>query len=688
MSDRPSFLEELKRRKVARAAVVYAAVAWAVLQVADIVVPALSLPEKMVTGVVVLVFLGFPIALVLAWAFDMTPRGVRRTATDSGAERAGPASPHRWLSARTLALAGTLLVVGWIGGRFLHPGRGSASPGGPPSVAVLPFRDLGTTLDEAHFADGIQDDILTQLGRLGALRVTSRTSTERYRETEKDIPTIASELGVRAVLEGGVQRTPQRVHINVQLIDGVTDEHLWAETYDRELTADNVFAIQSEIARAVAEALKATLTPEDEKTLAEVPTRDLEALDLYHRGRSLMDETDDQEAQTAAIGVFQEAVRRDPSFARAWAELTRALSWQIRMGAGRDTLSARQARDRTQELAPGSVDANLAEGYYLYYARGDFEGALAALERIDAVQSNNSDLVFYRANVLRRLGRWSEATALFERTVELAPEDARALSELGWAYQTLRRFDEAWDMYQRAIRVAPEFSQPVRTEADIALWGRGDTTQARAILPSLMRVAEDDYPAVVGADLVYVQRNPAALDMAREVHLPPTSFSQYYLHPDGPVQLWRARMAWALGDTARARLAADELEPALVEAMPALAQGGAPAPEGEDLFGANASLHAIRGWALAFRGEHARALAEADSAVALYGPEEDAGDGMAMLRQRAQIRVVAGDLDGAVSDLRKLLELPGLTTVWELRLDPFYDSLRGRADFQELVAGS
>ncbi len=487
MSDHPSFLQELKRRKVVRAAVVFAAVSWAVLQVADIVLPALGLPEKMMTGLVVVLVLGFPVTLALAWAFDVTPTGVKRAAK---AEPAQVASPYGWLSLRTVGVAAVLVAVGWLGGRFLHGGSGGGGDGGPEhsglaSVAVLPFRDLGTSADSVHFADGVQDDILTQLGRLGALRVTSRTSTERYRETEKDIPTIASELGVRAVLEGGVQRTPQRVHINVQLIDGVTDEHLWAETYDRELTADNVFTIQSEIARKVAEALKATLTPADEKTLAEVPTRDLEALDLYHRGRRLMDETDDPEAQAAAIAVFQEAVRRDPSFARAWAELTRALSWQIREGAGRDTLSARQARDRTQELAPGSVDANLAEGYYLYYAQGDFEGALAALERLDAVQSNNSDLVFYRANVLRRLGRWDEATALFERTVELAPEDARALSELGWAYQTQRRFDEAWDMYQRAIRAAPEFSQPVRTEVDVALWGRGDTT-AGARPPSVV----------------------------------------------------------------------------------------------------------------------------------------------------------------------------------------------------------
>jgi len=685
VSDRPSFLQELKRRKVVRVAVVYAAVSWAVLQVADIVLPAVGLPEKMMTGLIVVLVLGLPVALALAWAFDVTPAGVKRaTPAGSGAEERG----HGWISLRTVVVAVLLVAAGWLGGRFVHGGAGSSTAAsGLPSVAVLPFRDLGTTADSVHFADGVQDDILTQLGRIDALRVTSRTSTEKYRGTDKDIPDIARELNVRAVLEGGVQRTPDRVHINMQLIDGATDKHLWAESYDRELNADNVFAIQAEIARAVALALQATLTPDDEKSLAEVPTHDLEALDLYHRGRHLLD-VDDTDEQRAAIPVLEEAVRRDPTFAAAWAELTRALSWQIRQGNERDTLPARRALDRTKALTPGSDEAALAEGNYLYYARGDYAGALEVFQRLRGSRGQNADVSFYTANVLRRLGRWPETVDLYEETTRLEPENARGWFDLGATYRYLRRYDDALRALERASQAAPDWASAVAIRCDVLLWDLGDTVRARALVPQMRGLPGTDYAGFATADLSYIQRDPKALSLAADVGTSGLSFDDYVLHPDGPASLWRARMAWALGYPAMARDLTTGLERELVEAEPVLAQGGPPVKEGSDMFGIRAGLHAARGWVAAFAGDRTRALAEADSAVAIFPPEADATSGVPPLRQRALIRIVVGDLDGAVADLRRLLGLPGWTSVNELRLDPFYDSLRGRSDFQALIAGS
>ena len=696
MSDHPSFFEELKRRKVVRVAVVYAAVAWAVLQVADIVLPAFGLPEKMMTGLVVVLVLGLPVALGLAWAFDVTPTGVKRTekvrteATE-GAAAGGSATPS-WLSTRTVGVAVVLVAAGWLGGRFLHGGAGSEAASattteGLPSVAVLPFRDLGTTADSVHFADGVQDDILTQLGRIDALRVTSRTSTEKYRGTEKDIPTIAGELKVRAVLEGGIQRTPDRVHMNVQLIDGATDKHLWAETYDEPLTAENVFTIQSEIARKVAEALKAALTPDEEKALAEVPTHDMAALDLYHRGRSLLD-SEDSDDQAAAIPVLEDAVRRDPSFVRAWAELTRARSWRIREGVEGDTLPARQALDRVRALAPGSPDADLAEGNYLYYARGDYAGALEAFQRLEGAEAASADVPFFTANVLRRLGRWDEAVQRYSDAARLDPENPRSYFDLAYTLQNLRRFDEARSAAERTLEIAPDMAEAVAQQMDIALWGEGDSLRARALLPKLRAVARNARPDLEAADLAYIHRDPRAMELAAHIQISDITFQDYFLHPDGPVELWRARMAWALGDTARARALSTGLEAALVKTIPVLANGGPPLRDGRDIFGIAGSLHTVRGWVAAFDGDRKRALAEADSGVALFGPADDPMDGTALLRQRALIRIVAGDPTGAVDDLRRLLGMPGPTTAWELRLDPFYDSLRGRKDFRELVGGS
>jgi TolB-like protein len=583
------------------------------------------------------------------------------------------------------------VAAGWLGGRFVHggaSGRGaSVSAEALPSVAVLPFRDLGTNADSVHFADGVQDDILTQLGRIESLRVTSRTSTEKYRDTDKDIPDIATELNVRAVLEGGVQRTPDRVHINMQLIDGATDKHLWAETYDRELNADNVFAIQSEIARAVADALKATLTPDEERSLAEVPTHDLEALDLYHRGRRLLD-VDNADDQRAAILLLQEAVRRDPTFARAWAELTRALSWQVREGFENDTMPARRALARTRALDPGSDEAALAEGNYLYYARGDYPGALAAFRKLTGARVKSADVSFSTANVLRRLGRWQEAVDLYEETTRLEPENPRGWFDLGATYRYQRRYDDALSAFERASQVAPEMASAMGAQADLLIWSLGDTVRARALLPRLRGLPGDDYAGFTEADLSYVQRDPRALDQAAGLRSPGFSFDSYDLHPDGSPTLWRACMAWALGHPDLAGDLASGLEDELLEDDPALAQGGPPVEEGTDLFGIKASLHAVRGWMAAFAGDRARALAEADSAVAIFPPEVDATSGVPPLRQRARIRIVVGDLEGAVADLRRLLELPGWTTVTELRMDPFYDSLRDRPDFQALLAGT
>ena len=278
MAEKPDFLEELKRRKVVRVGVVYLAVVWAVVQVADVVVPALGLSETILTVVVVLAILGFPVALALAWAFEVTPGGVVRDKDADGTPSTG------WLNAPTLVAAIVLGAGGYAVG-VLSGGSDGDSGLDPMAIAVLPFDSRGAE-DEDGFADGIHDDILTQLSRIDAFRVTSRTSVQGYRGTTKNIPQIAGELGVGTILEGGVQRTSDRVRINIQLIDGASYEHLWAGTFDRELTAENVFAIQSEIARRVASELEATLTPGDESELAEVLTVDLAALDLLSQRAS------------------------------------------------------------------------------------------------------------------------------------------------------------------------------------------------------------------------------------------------------------------------------------------------------------------------------------------------------------------------------------------------------------------
>lgn len=686
MSRAGGFFEELKRRKVVRVGIVYLAVVWAAVQVTDVFVPALGLPPVMVTIVAVLAIVGLPVALAMAWAFDVTPEGVRRvSAPDAHGARPGSAS-NPWLSPVTVVVALALAGVGFAAGSFVGRPDGSAADARSArlAVAVLPFEARGSE-DETGFAEGVHDDILTQLSRIEALRITSRTSVQAYRGTTRNIRSIAAELGVGSVLEGGVQRTADRVRINVQLIDGATDEHLWAETYDRALTAENVFAIQSEIARAVADALEATLTADDEAALQEVPTNDLVALDLYHRGRRLYDELGTDARQGATV-AFEQAVERDPRFVRAWAELARARSFAIREGRSGDTLPARMAMERTVELAPGTVDAALARSNYLYYARGDYAAALEAVRDVAEQGRADVDLQFTIGNLLRRLNRWAEATALYEDLWRREPRHARMIYDLAWTYAFQRRWHEAESTYRRFQELVPDAAAAHWGRADVALLSRGDTARARQLVESTPRLTagDADVAAVYLAQLAYMRgerppRDP--LTFSDDAG----SFTRYGLYPDGPVELWQARMLWTVGDTMAARALSDGLEAAYVAGTPAVQPGSNVIPEDGDVFGARTGQLLLRAWGLAFRNKAQEARQVADQAIELHSFTDDGSQGVNFVRQRALIRIVTGDHDGAVADLRDLIARPGYTNPWELRLDPIYDPLRERSDFQQLL---
>jgi TolB-like protein/Flp pilus assembly protein TadD len=610
---RPGFLEELKRRKVVRVGVVYLAVMWATVQVTDVFVPALGLPPVVVTVVAVLAIVGFPVSLALAWAFDVTPEGVRREAPRGGDEGNAANPPNegdtnRWLAPSTLVAAGALLVVGFSVGSFLgaddEDGRGGVSPDeNRLAVAVLPFQARGAE-DETGFADGVHDDILTQLSRIESLRVTSRTSVQAYRGTTQNIREIAAELGVGSVLEGGVQRTADRVRINMQLIDGVTDEHLWAETYDRELTAENVFQIQSEIARAVADALEATLTEEDEAALEEIPTDDLVALDLYHLARRLFDGQFGPGGRNRALLALEQAVERDPDFVRAWAELTRQRSYQVREGTTGDSLPARQAMDRTVTLADGRVEAALARGNYLYYVRGDYRGALAEFREAAETLGQTTDLQYGIAAVLRRLARHDEATAMFESIVEREPRHARAVFELAFTYMVQRRWADAETQYERSIDLAPDQAVAFGGLAQIALLGRGDTVAARRVIERWRALDEDPagLAAVWGAQLAHMRGGHADLGVFAE-NQDGAEWARYQVYPDGPVDLWRARMLWLQGDSAEARTLVDGMAQAYLDETPGARPDANVLPPDGDLFGARATERTLRAWERLFSGD-------------------------------------------------------------------------------------
>ncbi|CAN5869194.1 adenylate/guanylate cyclase domain-containing protein [soil metagenome] len=334
-------------------------------------------------------------------------------ATEHAGRGGGPPRPvGHWTRRR--AGAGILIAIVALVASTWFLGRGSDAGGSGTVLAVLPFENLSGDEATQPFVLGVHDDLLTHLSRIGTIKVISRTSVMGYEGSTKSVPEIAKELGATTVLEGGVQRSGDRIRMNVQLIDARTDEHLWAEQYDRTLTAEDVFAIQAEIAEQIAGALATTLTPEHKADLARAPTEDLEALDLYYQGIAYYRSRGGYGFESArqAETSLAAAVEADPGFADAWAALAMARGWQLRNGVSTDTTEAREALDRAVALAPEARETTLAEGVYLYYAKADFAAADERFQAALARWPDDVELLGWRSLVVRRLGRWEEALEL------------------------------------------------------------------------------------------------------------------------------------------------------------------------------------------------------------------------------------------------------------------------------------
>ena len=701
---------ELKRRKVFRVAAVYGAVAFVVLQVADILVPALNLPETFTTGVALLSMLGFPIALVLAWAFESTPAGIQRTDVAKTGEleailAQSPAS--RWPSG-LLALAGVLALVvgGWLalssrGGGDGPPAdaataaaQSGSGPGGAgaeesparTAVAVLPFQSLTEDEESREFALGIHDDLLTQLTRIDDLRVTSRTSVMTYADSDKPAGEIARELGVGSLVEGGVRSSGGRVRVNVQLIDAATDEHLWAETYDRELTAENVFAIQGEIARAVTEALEAELSPQEVAALAALPTSSTEAWAAYHRARRLWGTAGGAANDRLIVAEYQRAVDLDPGFVPAWAGLVGAQSWLIRTGFETDTMPARHSLDRLRELAPEAPETMLAESYYRYYARADFDRALAPAQEYRRLRPGDAEGWQTEGWVLRRIGRWDESTEVQQTGAGIDPLNAVVSWNLAFNFRRTRKYEEASRRFQNAAGLAPENAQLRMNWYQSELFGRGDVASASEIVNLLRLMDSPDAAAVAEFWIELVNRDyEAAADAVRDVEpgeflgFPPSGDQWYELPRSFGLSL-AARLA---GDDAASRAWADSL---VAEARAEVA--ARPVPESGDRFGVAAVARSVLALGLALRsgpGDSDEARELADEAVRLYGMDRDAVDGYSMEQLRLWTQVLIGDDDGALETIEELLSGPSDLGPGQLKLIPIFDPLRDDPRFEALV---
>ncbi|MFT5139944.1 MAG: TolB-like protein/Tfp pilus assembly protein PilF [Rhodothermales bacterium] len=450
-----SFFEELKRRNVFRVGIAYGVAAWVLLQVADLVLEAIEAPSWVLKALMLVIGLGFIAALVIAWAYELTSEGIKKESevdrSQSVVTETGRKMDRIIIAFLVVAVAVLLYRQSGVSENAETAKRGSepissvASEQAPSdesekrgltpndkSIAVLPFTTRSTSEDDKFFSDGMHDDLLTQLAKIGSLKVISRTSMMEYRETTKNLRQIGEELGVANILEGAVQRVGKQVRINVQLIDADTDEHLWAETYDREMSLDNLLSIQSEMSRAIASAMQTTLSPQEEALLDRRMTENIEALDAYRRAKNYSEVFDAIDLARAEREI-QHALELDPNFVAAW-----ALKAYIHMSTYWGISDKKEHRDaalaainRGRAIEPDSPDLDLAEGYYYYWGFLDYEAALKVLEPVLKVYPNDVELLKVLSYVNRRYGEFDTSYDYMEKAYALAPRDIRLIYAMG-----------------------------------------------------------------------------------------------------------------------------------------------------------------------------------------------------------------------------------------------------------------
>jgi TolB-like protein len=483
-----SFFAELKRRNVYKVAIAYAVVGWLLTQVATQVFPFFEIPNWGIRLVVLIIAIGFPIALIIAWAFELTPEGLKRTEVADG-EAVNPSANKAWIYVVITAVA---LSVG-----LFFFGRYSATntkgiPGELPekSVAVLPFANLSGNPENAYFAAGIQDEIITRLAKIGQLKVVSCLSTQRFKSSPDDLPAIAKQLGVANVLQGSVQRSADEVRVNVQLVKGETDTHLWADTFDRKLT--DVFQIESDIAKTIAEKLQAKLTGSEERAISVQPTANVEAHQLYLQGRYFWNRRTGENLKKA-LSYFQQAVEKDPGYALAYAGISDSCTLIPVYGAGAPQdyyPRAKAAAEKALALDDmlGEAHTSLANVLFRY-----FELAESTREFERGIELNPNYATahqWYGRLMLLMIGQFDRAIAEVKRAVELDPVSPIIHADLGTVYTFARRYDEAIEQFRHTLELDPQFYWGHR-QLGLALELKGDPGNAIAEYQKALQLSDD-----------------------------------------------------------------------------------------------------------------------------------------------------------------------------------------------------
>jgi len=664
------FFAELKRRNVYRAAAAYGVVAWLLIQIATQVFPFFDIPNRSVRLVIVSLLFGFPLAMIGAWVFELTPGGLKRTVEGAPSESIARGTSRKL----DFLIIGALLVV--IAALIYK----RALPAPEKSIAVLPLENFSGNQENAFLADGIQDDLLTNLAQIKDLKVISRTSVMKYRDpATRNIREIGKSLGAANILEGSVRRLEDRIAVNVQLIDARTDRHIWAERYDRKI-ADSV-GIHNALATEIAEALRAKLTPEEKVRVEQKPTQNADAYVLYLRALPFEQGPDTLlQDYKRAEQLYSQAIALDPNFALAHAHLASTCAEIFHF---HEPLASWKTKARSEAETALRLQSNLAEGHFalgqcIYWMDENYEGALAEFAIAQRLSPNNAGIGLLVAAIYRRQGHWEECLAAFEKIQRLDPENPNIVRNLVFTNSALRRWPEAARAAKRLRAMAPDSLVARIQAAYIDFQWKGDTTALRAALAHIP--AGEDPDGIVTAvkwEGAMLERDFARAEQVLSAS--PLTEVSYMNGGPTPKSFLAGCTSVARGDPVLANKSLEAARKVFEEAL----------TEAPNV----AERHANLGLCYAFMGRKEDAIREGRRAVELKPESKDAYDGAIMNCCLALIYARVGENDLAISLIERLLRTPGAVdsvnysiTVNDLKLRWEWDPLRADPRFEKLVS--
>jgi TolB-like protein/Flp pilus assembly protein TadD len=675
-----SILGELKRRKVYRVALAYGIFASAMIQIGGTILPIFHAPQWTQQVFIVLIAAGFPLSLILAWVYDITAEGIQRTPNARGLRVYS--RRQLWL----VVLAGTVIAgVALAGYWFWHPWDNAtdeiagAESGAIPkkSIAVLPFQNLSADNAGTFFADGVQDQILTNLAKVSDLRVISHTSVEQYRNNAaRSVREVGRELGVAYVLEGTVQRAPSRVRVNAKLIDARTDSQIWAESYDRDVA--DLFVLQSDLAQAIVNQLQAKLSPQQKAEIEETPTRDLEAFNLYQEGKEIVDTyTDLQDPGSSllkAVRLLDEATTRDPNFVLAYCYASRAHNLLYFLDLDptpRRNLLGEEAVKNALRLRSNSAEAHLAMADHYFRCERDYARAREELAIARSGLPNSVPFFFLSGYINRRQGHWAEAEGDFATAVKLDPRNPNAVNLLVDTFVLERRFPEARLASDRAIAAGMREPIDLIRRAALDFGEKGDPTTLRAAMASFPDTDVGGGETSWKVLIAMIDRNyneaRRVLAASSRADFQDVDFSFYF-----PRAWYEGLIARAEGDKTKTMAAFKAARVVLESRL-----GNKPD---------DARALAVLAQTDASLGHKELALNEAQKAVTLMPVSKDAYDGALVLQGLAQVYVWTGDHGRAFDELEKLFRMPGYISYGYFKSDPAWEPLRTYPRYQQLLA--